>query len=307
MRKKKINVSNFSTNRTVGCLISHAYILDNVRRQPHIRAIDIVMPFFGLDGISGIRLLMSTTLNAATRIVNIDPFSPERFFKIVEQFKVSVIATSTSVLPKIFNHPQIETADLSSIKYHVAGGSKVSFDLMKKLSSYYSNGKVCQSYGMSECVGPVAINLQHLRNDCVGQLISGATIKVVSEDGDRLNVGEIGELCIKQAFQFSGYMGGVDNANFDLEGFYLTGDIGYFDKNHDLFIVDRKKAIFKHCGYHVTPTEIETFLDKIDGVKHSCLVPIPDLACENLPAAVIVRENNSNCTEKSIYDAVLSK
>lgn len=94
---------------------------------------------------------------------------------------------------------------------------------------------------------------------------------------------------------------------FDDEGFFATGDIGSFDQNCDLFIVDRKKAMFKTDGYQVTPAEIEMFLNKVDGVKQSCVVPIPDAKYDNLPAAVVVKEKHSNCTEKSIYDAVSSK
>lgn len=293
-----------------GVLISHACILDTVRRLSSIlQATDIRLSFNGLGGIAAIRFLLIAPLNGYVRIVNPGSFSPERFFDLVKRFKVTFVNGCTApIIAQLLSHPHIGSADLSSVKRIIVGFSKISLKLIVEMNKRLPNGKCSPIYGMSELAGQVAINLQHSRNDCVGQLINGAEAKVVNEEGKRLGVGEIGELCIRQPFQFSGYIGNTEKTdNFDDEGFYATGDIVYFDENCDLFIVDRKKAIFKVGHYQVTPTEIETFLDQIDGVKQSCLVAIPDTECGNLPAAVIVKEELSNCTEESIYESVLRK
>lgn len=284
--------------------------MDNVRRLSSVlQATDIHLSFHGLGGIAVIRRLLIAPLNGYVRIVNPGSFSPERFFDLVERFKVtSVAGCPAPIIAQLLSHSQIDSADLSSVKRIMVGFSKAPLRLIVGMNKMLPNGKCFPTYGMCELVGPVASNLQHLRNDCVGQLISGAEAKIVNEDGQRLGVGEMGEICIRQPFRFSGYIGNAEKTDyFDDEGFYATGDIGYFDENCDLFIVDRKKAIFKVGCYQVTPSEIEAFLDKIDGVKQSCLVAIPDTECGNLPAAVIVKEDFSNCTEESIYESVLSE
>lgn len=124
-----------------------------------------------------------------------------------------------------------------------------------------------------------------------------------------MGINENGELCIKLPLLFSGYLENLENSPnyFDSDGFLFTGDIAYFDDNGDLFIVDRKKDLFKSYGDHVIPSEIEEILNKIDGVKQSCLIPIPDPKDDNLPAAVIVKTENSQCTEEIIFDSVKSK
>lgn len=261
--------------------------------------------FHGIGGIAGIRFLMIATLRGSARIVNQGSFSPERLFDLVERFKVTFTIASPSMIAQLLNHPLIESADLSSVKTYLVGFSKIPFELLKKLDEKLPNGKCCQYYSMTELFGPIAINLEHLQNDCVGQLVCGAEAKIVNEDGQRLGVGEMGELCIKQPFRFAGYIGDTGNY-FDDDGFFATGDVGYFDENSDLFIVDRLKELFKNREYHVIPSEIEAFLDKIDGVQQSCVVPIPDTMCDNLPAAVIVKSERSNCTAESIYQAVSS-
>lgn len=270
---------------------------------------DVVLGFSSFDGIAGIRILMAATLNGSARIVNVGPFSPERFFKLIERFKVT-FSLSTAFQPnQILNHPQIKMADLTSLKHYICAGTKVSYDVIQKMNNYLRGGKFCHSYGMTELVGPVTVNFDHMKNDCVGQLISGCEVKVVNERGDRLGIGEDGELCVKQPYSFLGYLGDSRNVQqyFDDEGFFITGDIARFDANGDLFIVDRKKELFKCNGYHVTPCEIEEFLNKMEGVKQSCVVPIPDLKCDYLPAVVIERATNSTCTAESIYNSVSGK
>lgn len=316
---RKVTESNFHYTsvdadgnkfRFLGVRISHAYILDNVRRlSAYIRSTDVLLAPASLDGINGIRVIMAGTINGSTRIVNEGNFSPERFFALVERFKVTYTLSAPFRAVELLNHPQIKTADLRSIKYYTCGGSGASFDTIRTISKYLTGGKLCHSFGMTELVGPVAINFNHTRNECVGQLISGCSVKIVNEEGERLGVGEVGEFCIKQPYLFSGYLG--DNRNlqdyFDSEGFFITGDIARFDENGDLFIVDRKKEMFKCEGYHVTPTEIEVFLNQMEGVRQSCVVPIPNEKFEYLPAVLIVKSEHSTCSERTISEAVSSK
>lgn len=85
----------------------------------------------------------------------------------------------------------------------------------------------------------------------------------------------------------------MKSANKDaiVNGWYRTGDLGYFDANRELFLVDRQKDMIKYKGYHVVPSEVENIIEKhcdIDGVV---VVGIPDPEAEGmcLPTAVVVR------------------
>lgn len=281
-----------------------------MRRLSHvIQSTDVMLGFTNAYAISGIRHLMAATLNGATRIVNPGPFSPERFFELVQRFKVTFFLSTAYIANQIVDHPQFESADLHSLKQYICAGTKASHTVILRMNEYLNGGKFCHSYGVTETIGTVSINFDHTRNDCVGQLISGCEAKIVNEQGERLDVGETGELCLKQPYLFHGYVGDDQSAPnyFDSEGFYVTGDIARFDENGDLFIVDRKKEQFQCCGYHVQPAEIEGFLNQIDGVKESCLVPIPHPKYDNLPAAVIVKTESSACTKQTIYDSISSK
>lgn len=267
------------------------------------------MEFINLNSIAILRCFFAATLHGATRLVNVRPFSPERFFELVKRFKVTNVLESPHRIMQLLNHPQIQIANLSSIKYFTCGSTHLSHDAIKKMDNYMKDGRFCRVFGMTETASTIAANLCHSNNDCVGQLISDCEAKIINEKGGRQGINEDGELCIKLSFPFRRYLGDDEKTCdfLDEEGFFATGDIARFDQNGDLFIVGRKKELFKCNNEHVTPTQIEEFLNKIDGIECSCVVPIPNQKCDNLPAAIVVKGKNSACTEQSIYEAVASK
>lgn len=285
-----------------------------IRLSEIVESTDIMLGFTYINAVSAVRYLFGATLHGATRIVNPGSYSAELFFDLVKRFKVTFIASlPLSRIYLFLNHPQIELADLSSLRLFRCSGNKVPYNTILKLNKLLPNGKFCHSYGMTEMIGVIAMNMNHTKNDCVGQLLSGYEAKVINEQGQRLGIGEAGELCLKQPFMFDGFLAKSEEAEkqFDNDGFYVTGDIVRFDNNGDLFIIDRKKEMFKICGHHVIPGEIESLLNKMDCIMLSCVVPVPDIICDNMAAAVIVKNKQSTCTEESteeyIYNTILSK
>ncbi|XP_055325727.1 uncharacterized protein LOC129579599 [Sitodiplosis mosellana] len=302
------NYTSGSTGNPKTVPLTHANVLDKLRKYSALIEVgDTMLGWAHFRGISGVRFLISGTLSGARRVVNQGAFTPERFFKLVQEFNVNVtFLNDSSQIHQLLKHPQIKTADLSSLKMLHCAGTIVPLHFIEKMNSHLGSSKFCNSFGMTETCGTVAINLYHSKNNCTGQLIGDCEAKIVNEQGDRLGVNESGELYLKDPFMFEGYLGDDGNASqhFDREGFFRTGDIAHFDENSDLFITDRKKELFKYMGYHIIPNEIQQFLDQIDGVDESCVVPVPISKYVLAPAAVIIKTKNSACTEEFIYDAV---
>lgn len=109
---------------------------------------------------------------------------------------------------------------------------------------------------------------------------------------------------------FQGYynnQAASDNAT-DENGYLRTGDIGFIDENGYVFLIDRKKEVMKYKGYQVGTTEIEDVIKSIEGVEMVCVVGIPDPVCTNLPAAVVVKnEEFDELSEDFIVDYVAEK
>lgn len=294
----------------LGICLSHAVVLDKSKGYRQIYTpFDVYLGFTSLDVASGVRALVAGTLNGLTQIVNVGPFSPERFIEIVEKFQVTIAKANALMAIELLHYPEIASANLSSLKLFICGGAKIPLRTIQTLDKYFKNGRFVQNYGLNETVGSIALNLNHVENDSVGQLISGCQAKIVNDQGERFGVNEIGELCLKFPHPFLGYLHNFPDLKscIDEEGFFKTGDLARFDASGDLFVIDRLKELFKSCSNVVTPSRIEGFLNTIDGVKASCVVPIPDGNGESLPAAFLIKTKNSTCTAQSIYDVVSSK
>lgn len=89
-------------------------------------------------------------------------------------------------------------------------------------------------------------------------------------------------------------------AAFDSDGWFKTGDLGYFDEEGSLHITDRKDDTFKHIN-PVSPVELEELIKQVDGVQEACVVGIPVKdQSGRLPTAVVVRKVGSAVTEDTI-------
>lgn len=160
--------------------------------------------------------------------------------------------------------------------------------------------------GMSEIAGVASIDYPGPSGkDSVGPLVGGSKVKIIDEEGKRCGPNVDGEICLKVNYKFLGYFGNKEATEelFDAEDFLHTGDIGHFDDDGLLFIVDRKKDLLKYNNFQISPSEIDCYLIESSHIKSACVVGIPGEGTD-LPAAVVVRANGSNISEKDVFDLV---
>lgn len=268
---------------------------------------DTMLCFSSLYWLSGLLTLLIGTLNGATRLITTELFSPELLFRLIEQYKVTFVLNTPYQMVLSLKNALIKQTDLSSLKKYFVGGSKVPFGASIEFNKCVPNAKFFNAYGMSELSGVASSDFpESSGRDTVGQLVSGLTVKIIDGNGKRCGVNINGEICLKSQYKFIGYYGNqaATDELFDKEEFLLSGDIGYFDEDGYLYLVDRKKDLLKYCNFQISPSEIEAYLIESPDIKSVCVVGIPDDIATDLPAAVIIRNENSNITDKQIYKMV---
>lgn len=265
------------------------------------------MCFSSLYWISGLVTLLRGTLCGATRIITTFVFAPELQLRLIEQYRITFTFNATHQVVLMMKSEHFDETDLSSLKDMIVGGSKVPFHTKIEMKRKLPIGNVFVGYGLSEIAGAVSINYPaSYDKDTVGKLSGGSCVKIVDEHGNRCGINEDGEICIKTNFKFIGYYDNPKETHdvFDEDGFIKTGDIGHFDTDGFLYVIDRKKELLKYCNFQISPSEIDAYLTESPDIETACVVGIPDSVATDLPAAVIVRAERSNITEQDVYDMV---
>jgi long-chain acyl-CoA synthetase len=126
---------------------------------------------------------------------------------------------------------------------------------------------------------------------------------IVSDDGNALPLGAIGEICIKGPQVMEGYwQRPKDTADVMLPGGWLrTGDIGRMDEDGFVWIEDRKKDMILVSGFNVYPNEIENVVVELDGILEAAAIGIADERSGEVVKIFAVRKDES-VTEQDILD-----
>ncbi len=178
------------------------------------------------------------------------------------------------------NFPGIETRNLSSLRQCNSGGASVPVEIeirFRKLTGLKLSG----GWGMTE-LSPAGSRIPGARDDkhgTIGIPMPQVELGVVSltDPHKVLGIGEIGELRVKGPNVTKGYWNRPDdNATCFVDGYFLTGDIGYMDADGYFFIVDRKKDMIISGGFNVYPQMIEQAIYEHPSVSEVLVVGVPD-------------------------------
>lgn len=245
-------------------------------------------------------------LSGVTRITSGQSYSPELILRLIEQYKVTHLTSHPRDLRLMEKCANFHTTDLSSLKIVITGGTKMPLNLKLEMNRHLPNGNIYVGYGMTETLRvskeyPISNEL-----DTVGKLAPGMTVKIIDDNGHRCGPNVDGEICVKLHPKPLGYYSNeaATKKLFDAEDFILTGDVGHFDENGNLYVLDRKNDIWTYGGVQIYPSNIDDFLMRSPDIKSSCVVGIRvhDGVDGVLPAAVVVRAEGSNITEKQVFD-----
>lgn len=207
-----------------------------------------------------------------------------------------------------------ESADLSSLLVCFLIGSTLPPILYQTLKKVIPKCILLTAYGMTEVCGGVSCTERNELEEhpkSSGRLMIGTKVKIIDETtGERCGIGEEGEICVKVPIPAIGYYKDETTTrnSYDSEGYVITGDLGYFDESGRLHINGRKKEIFKSRGFAVWPTELENLILKHSDIQSVSVVSIyDDEIVSELPAAVVIKKENSSITADDVYTIVAGK
>lgn len=214
-------------------------------------------------------------------------FDIDRVLRHIESDRITVEIAVAPIALAIASHPDLESYDLSSLRYIMWGATPVTAHVAETVTRRTGVGWL-PAYGTTELPVVACNPIDDPRLDTVGRAVPGVDLRVVSlETGEPVGAGEVGEIQARSASLMAGYLPAEATAEAVRDGWYRTGDVGSLDTGGWLRITDRLKEMIKVRGFQVAPAEIETVLHGHPAVKDCAVFGIPDgLNGEAVVAAV---------------------
>lgn len=229
-------------------------------------------------------------------------FDPNVIAKIINDWKGDlVLVLSTIQLSKIVNYSKINDYNLERCKVVITYGSKLSDVHYKLTESLFNTAVLLVGYGSVETTG--IVTTPTTKKYSVGVPDPDTEMKIIDpETGRALGPNQPGELYIRGKRIMSGYY--EDQLStceaIDKDGWYHTGDIGYFDADHCLFIEGSLSDKFSYKNCEVMPFEIENVLLGHFEIKEACVIGVRNKLDGARAKAFIVRDVNSTISETRI-------
>jgi long-chain acyl-CoA synthetase len=198
--------------------------------------------------------------------------------RTIEADRITVEMAVAPIALAIASHPELESFDLSSLRYIMWGATPVTAEVAETVTRRTGVGWV-PAYGASELPVIACNPVRGARLDSVGRAAPGVTLRVVSlETGAPAGPGETGEIQARSASLMAGYLPAEATAGAFDGGWYRTGDVGRIDAGGWVRLTDRAKEMIKVRGFQVAPAEVEAVLHGHPAVADCAVYGIPDAA-----------------------------
>ena len=217
------------------------------------------------------------------------------FIKAIQEVKFTVFVGLNTLFVGLCNQESFRALDFSNLKLTVSGGmalTKVAFDKWKDVTGC----EVAEGYGLTETSPVVSFNpISAIKQGTIGMPVANTTVKVISEEGEELPIGEPGELCVLGPQVMKGYWQRPEATAecIDSEGWLKTGDMAVIREDGYLQIVDRKKDMVIVSGFNVYPNEVEDVVVSHPGVVEAAVIGVPDDKSGEAVKVFVVRADES--------------
>ncbi|KAH8273180.1 hypothetical protein KR018_011459 [Drosophila ironensis] len=261
-----------------------------------------------LDWVTGLITLVTAGAWGTVRLISSQMFSTEHFLELCEQHEVSWSIMANSHVAMLANCPQTRAQKLRSLRHLIFAGGHCLVATIKKMQSFlHGPGILRNAYGLTEVGTLVSYNHDtQSKPTSVGRLLANIRVKIVDAAGKNQGPKELGEVLCNNGQAWSGYFGNPQaTAEMrDAGGWFHTGDIGYFDEDKYLHIVERKKDMLKYLGMMYYPHEVEEVIAQMPDVAEVCVFGIFRETEGDAAAASVVLRSGSKLNSSHIEDFV---
>ncbi len=244
-------------------------------------------------------IALSTLSLGATQVI-LPGFDAEKVLQAITAHRITHMYLPPTALYQLLASPQIGAHDYSSLRIFILVGSPCSPEKLRLAVETFGPA-MCQSYGQVECpmivawfppedVARFAFEAPEKLAAC-GKVTRSVKVALLDDDGREVPPGEAGEICARGVLVSHSYFE-MPEATAEVRkfGWHHTGDVGRFDKDGYLYIVDRKKDMVVSGGFNVFTAEVEAAITQLTQVRECAVFGVPHEKWGEAVHAVVVAD-----------------
>jgi long-chain acyl-CoA synthetase len=295
-----------TTGRPKGVMLDHAnvdatarIIIDWFEMTGDTRSL-LVLPLFHVNGI--MVSVVSPLLAGGSAFVA-DRFHADSFWATVEKVRPSFFSAVPTIYALLTARPG-PPPGTPGLRFVICGAAPMPRQLIGEFEQRFGV-PVVEGYGLSECTVCCTANPLHgLRKaGSVGRPLPGVDVGVVDVSDALLPAGQAGEVVVRGPNVMRGYLGRPEESAQTLRGGWLhTGDVGRFDDDGYLTLVDRVKDLIIRGGENIYPKEIEDVLYAHPGVLEAAVVGQPDRVFGEQPVAFVALRDGFDVVPEDLIE-----
>ena len=291
-----------TTGTPKGGMLTHESILfssHSIAYYERSTEADLALCFMPFNHVFGQIHIMNGTILSAGCMEILPAFDMERVIEALEAGRVSKFFAVPTVYIRLLTLGDLEKR-VGRLRYCFSAAASMAVEIVKQWKER-TGITISESYGMTEGM-PITYNhyYRHVVGS-VGQPVHGVEVQIRDTSGRRLGQGQEGEICVRGRNVMKGYLNNPEgtSAAFWEEGWLRSGDVGLFDPDGYLYIVDRIKDMIITGGENVYPREVEEQLYARPEVGECAVVGLPDREWgERVTAFIVPKAGHSIVPEE---------
>ncbi|MFD9116563.1 class I adenylate-forming enzyme family protein [Streptomyces bottropensis] len=296
-----------TTGRPKGVMLDHANIAAMCRMIVDGIGLDetdhslLVLPLFHVNGIV---VSVLSPLLAGGRATIAGRFRASSFFASVEAARPTYFSAVPTIYAMLVSLPGEVRPDTSSLRRAICGAAPMPAELIARFENRFGV-PVVEGYGLSEgtCASTLNPPAGPRKPGTVGLPLPGQSVAVMDAEGHLLDAGSVGEVVVRGPNVMRGYLGLPDEtARAVVDGWLHTGDVGRFDTDGHLVLVDRIKDMIIRGGENIYPKEIESVLHTHPAVLEAAVVGAPEPVLGEVPVAYVTLLPGAAATAEELLD-----
>jgi len=296
-----------TTGRPKGAMLTHANLAANVLALHQAwgwRHDDVLLHALPLYHIHGLFVACHCALLGASTMLFLPTFDTQSVLRLLP--RATVFMGVPTYYTRLLAEPGLDRTACRNMRLFISGSAPLlvqTFDEFRDRTGH----TILERYGMTETGMNASNPLTGKRiAGTVGRPLPGVSLRVVDQHDHALPAGQVGELQVKGRNVFKGYWRKPEQTaqDFTPDGFFRTGDLAKIDADGYIAIVGREKDLIISGGLNVYPKEVESYLDRLDGVAESAVIGVPHVDFGEAVVAVVVPAAPGRLSEDNVVRAL---